>query len=63
MLSLKKRKYILGLYFFCQECLYCNKDCSYRSCKCNKLRKNLLPENKKGEKRKCYSRTFQSNNS
>ncbi len=63
MSSPKKRIYILGLCFFCQECLHCNKDCSYRVCKCNKQKKKAPPEIKKGQKRKYYSRIFQPNNS
>ena len=58
MSSSKKRKYTLGLCFFCQECLHCKKDCSHKGYKCTKLKKNTSPENKKREKRKFYSRTF-----
>ncbi len=50
------------MFFLLRIYLHYNKDCKYRSYKCNKLKKNLSSENKKEEKRKCYFCTFQSNN-
>ena len=58
MSSLKPRKYVIGFCYLCQECLHCNKNCGNRGCRCRN-NKEVTPENKKGQPRKYYSRTFQ----
>ncbi|CAB4400342.1 unnamed protein product [Rhizophagus irregularis] len=62
MSSLKSRKYLIGLCFLCQECLYCSKNCSNRGCRCRN-NKEVTPEHKKRQPRKYYSRAFQPKNS
>src|SRR5438046_8742762 len=58
MSNLKPRKYVIGFCYLCQECLHCNKNCGNRGCRCRN-NKEVTPENKKGQPRKYYSRTFQ----
>ena len=53
------RAYIIGLCYFCQTCLHCNKNCNYQTCKCKN--KEKTPLNKKGQKRKFYAQTYQPN--
>ncbi|CAB4437861.1 unnamed protein product [Rhizophagus irregularis] len=62
MSSLKSRKYLIGLCFLCQECLYCSKNCSNRGCRCRN-NKEVTPEHKKRQPRKYYSCAFQPKNS